>query len=69
MELDRNLMNLSLFQEKYRINLYFEEQKESCQVTDQEAKNMDLADIEYKVDKKVTFTWNSLFQAFQDKYF
>lgn len=25
--------------------------------------------IECKVDKKVTFTWNSLFQAFQDKYF
>ena len=27
------------------------------------------ADTECKVDKKVTFTWNSLFQAFQDKYF
>ena len=27
------------------------------------------ADIECKVDKKVTFTWNSLFQAFQDKDF
>ena len=27
------------------------------------------ADIECKVDQKVTFTWNSLFQAFQDKYF
>ena len=26
-------------------------------------------DIECKVDKKVTFTWNSLFQAFQDKEF
>lgn len=27
------------------------------------------ADIEYRVDNKVTFTWNSLFQAFQDKEF
>jgi hypothetical protein len=27
------------------------------------------ADTEWKVDKKVNFTWNSLFQAFQDKYF
>ena len=27
------------------------------------------ADTECKVDKKVTFTWNSLFQAFRDKYF
>ena len=27
------------------------------------------ADIECRVDKKVTFTWNSLFQAFQDKEF
>ena len=26
-------------------------------------------DTECKVDKKVTFTWNSLFQAFQDKDF
>ena len=26
-------------------------------------------DTECKVDKKVTFTWNSLFQTFQDKYF
>ena len=27
------------------------------------------ADTECKADKKVTFTWNSLFQAFQDKDF
>ena len=27
------------------------------------------ADTECEVDKKVTFTWNSLFQAFQDKEF
>ena len=27
------------------------------------------ADTECQVDKKVTFTWNSLFQAFQDKEF
>ena len=27
------------------------------------------ADTECRVDKKVTFTWNSLFQAFQDKDF
>ena len=27
------------------------------------------ADIECRVVKKVTFTWNSLFQAFQDKQF
>ena len=27
------------------------------------------ADIECQVDKKVTFTWNSLFQAFEDKEF
>ena len=27
------------------------------------------ADTECKVDKKVTFTWNSLFQEFQDSYF
>ena len=27
------------------------------------------ADTECKSDKKVTYTWNSLFQAFQDKYF
>ena len=27
------------------------------------------ADTECKVDKKVTFTWNSLFQSFQDKDF
>ena len=26
-------------------------------------------DTECKVDKKVTFTWNSLFQSFKDKYF
>ena len=26
-------------------------------------------DTECKVDKKVNFTWNSLFQAFQDKKF
>ena len=26
-------------------------------------------DTECKVDKKVTFTWNSLFLTFQDKYF
>ena len=26
-------------------------------------------DTKCKVDKKVTFTWNSLFQAFQNKYF
>ena len=26
-------------------------------------------DTKCRVDKKVTFTWNSLFQAFQDKYF
>ena len=30
---------------------------------------MDLCCKECKVDKKVTFTWNSLFQAFQDKEF
>ena len=27
------------------------------------------ADTEWKVGKKVTYTWNSLFQAFQDKEF
>jgi hypothetical protein len=27
------------------------------------------ADTECRVDKKVTFTWNSLFQAFQYKEF
>ena len=27
------------------------------------------ADTECQLDKKVTFTWNSLFQAFQDKEF
>ena len=27
------------------------------------------ADTECRVDKKVTFTWNSLFQAFQGKEF
>ena len=27
------------------------------------------ADTECQVDKKVIFTWNSLFQAFQDKEF
>ena len=27
------------------------------------------ADTECKVDKKVTFTWISLFKEFQDKYF
>ena len=27
------------------------------------------ADTEFKVYKKVTFTWDSLFQAFQDKEF
>ena len=27
------------------------------------------ADTECKIDKKATFTWNSLFQAFQDKEF
>jgi hypothetical protein len=27
------------------------------------------ADTECRVDKKVTFTWNSLFKAFQDKEF
>ena len=27
------------------------------------------ANTECKVDKKVTFTWNSLFQSFQDKDF
>ena len=27
------------------------------------------ADTECQVDKKVTFSWNSLFQAFQDKEF
>ena len=27
------------------------------------------ADTEWRVDKKVTFTWNSLFQEFQDKEF
>ena len=27
------------------------------------------ADAECQVDKKVTFTWKSLFQAFQDKVF
>ena len=27
------------------------------------------ADTECRVDKNVTFTWNSLFQAFQDKEF
>ena len=26
-------------------------------------------DTECKVDKKVSFTWNSLFHEFQDKYF
>ena len=26
-------------------------------------------DTKCKVDKKVIFTWNSLFKAFQDKYF
>ena len=26
-------------------------------------------DTEWRVDKKVTYTWNSLFQEFQDKYF
>ena len=27
------------------------------------------SDTEYKVDKKVCYTWTSLFQAFQDKDF
>ena len=27
------------------------------------------ADTECRVDKKVTFTWNSLFQSFQDNEF
>ena len=27
------------------------------------------ADIECKVDRKVSYTWNSLFQAFQEKVF
>ena len=26
-------------------------------------------DTEYKADKKVTYTWNSLFQVFEDKEF
>ena len=30
---------------------------------------MDFVDTECRVDKKVIFTWNSLFQAFQDKEF
>ena len=52
-ELVGSLMALVLFQEQQVIELGI----------------WTIADTECRVDKKVSYTWNSLFQEFQDKEF
>jgi hypothetical protein len=66
-------MNLSLpiscFKRKMSSNSSF---KNKRKIVEELAKKQEMwifVDTECRVDKKVVFTWNSLFQAFQDKEF
>ena len=46
--------------------------KNKIKTVEEQAKEQGMwifANTKCQVDKKVTFTWNSLFQAFQDKEF
>ena len=67
LEFDVSLMILFLFQEHYGIYFANKETEEHSRGAYQGEWNMDFSDTECNVDKKVCYTWNSFFQAFQDK--
>ena len=58
MEIDGCLMNLSLFQKKYASNSVIKNKIKNIEEPIKEQGTWIFADIEYKVDKKITFTWN-----------
>ena len=68
-EQDDCIMTYFMFYNEYGIKLCAEKKEKDCRATNKGTRNVDFADIKCRVDKKVTFTWNSLFQAFQDKEF
>ena len=47
----------------------FKNKRNAIEETTKEQGLWIFADTECRVDKKVTFTWNSSFQSFQDKEF
>ena len=69
MQLDGCIVILIFFQEKYGIHLYVKNKIKTVEETTNEQGMWIFVDTECRVEKKVTFTWNSLFQAFQDKEF
>ena len=69
MEHDDCIMTSFMFYKKYGIQLYVEKQEKDCRRANKGTRNVIFAEIECRVDKKVTFTWNSLFQEFQEKEF
>ena len=62
-------MTYFMFQDKNGIKLYLEEQEKHVEEPTKEKEMWIFADTECRVDKRVIFKWNSLFQAFQDKEF
>ena len=68
-EHDDCIMTYFMFHEQYGIKICVEKQEKDYRRAIKEQGMWIFADTECRVDKKITFTWNSLFQAFQDKEF
>jgi hypothetical protein len=69
MELDGFLMTYFCFKINMASNSVLKCKRKIVKEPAKEQGMWIFADIEGRVDKKVTFTWNSLFQEFQDKEF
>ena len=70
MELDGCLMTLShCFRSDMESNVVLKNKRKVIEEPIKEQGTWIFVDTECKVDKKVTFTWNSLFQAFWEKDF
>ena len=68
-ELDVCLMTVFMFQEHHGMNSLTKNLNKTIEESIKEDGVWIFSDTECKVDKKVCYTWTSLFQAFQDKEF
>jgi hypothetical protein len=66
-------MNVSclfyFFQDRDGNYFSLEKQEKYCRRAGREAKDWAFTNTECRIDKKIAFKWNTLFQAFQSKYF
>ena len=68
-ELDGSLMTFFLFKSNMASKSMIRNKGKDVEEPIKELGIWTFVDIECRVDKKVSYTWNSLFQAFQDKEF